>query len=175
MRKVPWLGYAHPTQALSWVSMRRIGEDSAVRKGRSTSRSVASLLVVWLTMVAIVIYQMPAFAWAVQAMPVAASAVMSNVSAPCDVMGPTADENWTGTTAMLDAGMPCCKTSSSDAGMGGDHACPLMGGCFSMCVSIVPPVTSVQMIERVAERLGFVDDAGVHFSVPPLQRPPKLL
>lgn len=175
MRKVPWLGYARPTQALSWVSMRRIGEDTAVRKGRSTSRSVASLLVVWLTMVAIVIYQMPAFAGAAQAMPMAASASVSDVGAPCDAMGPATDESKTGTAAMPDAGMPCCKTSSSDAGMGGDHACPLMGGCFSMCVSIAPPVTRVQAIEQVAERLGFVDDAGVHFSVPPLQRPPKLL
>ncbi|MDR6775604.1 hypothetical protein [Azospirillum sp. BE72] len=157
--------------------MRRFGAGTAGRKGRSAGRSVASLLVVWVTMVALVIYQMPAFAGAAQAMPMpmAASAAMAEVGAPCDGMGQTTDQGMAGIAAAPDRGMPCCDTSSPDTGMSVDHSCPLMGGCFSMCASIAPLVSGVLVTERVAEHVLPFDDVGTPHSISPLRRPPKHL
>jgi hypothetical protein len=148
--------------------MRRFAAGSAGRKGRP----VASLLLAWVTIVALVIYQMPAFTGTVQAMPMPASAAVSDAMDPCDETNPATDASMAGTTAMPHAGMPCCGTSSPDSKKGNDHACPLMGGCFSMCVSITPMAAGVQVTERVAEHLCFVDDVGIPFAMPPPHRPP---
>jgi hypothetical protein len=157
--------------------MRRFGAGTAGRKGRSVGWSVASLLVVWVTMVALVIYQMPAFAGAAQAMPMpmSASTAASNVGAPCDGMGQATDQSMASTTAIPEAGMPCCDTATPDTRKSGDHSCPLMGGCFSMCASIAPMVAGIQVLERVAEHVPPFDDVGTSHLIPPLQRPPKHL
>jgi len=151
--------------------MRRFGAGTAGRKGRWAGRPVASLLVAWVTMIALVIYQMPAFAGAAQAMPVPASSAALDVAAPCDDMGQTTDQSMAGASAMPDTGMPCCATTPGSQ-KSGDHACPLMGGCFSMCVSITPLAARVQVTERATEHLRFVDDVGVPHAIPPPHRPP---
>ena len=151
--------------------MQCFGAGNAGRKGRS----VAFLLVAWVTMVALVIYQMPVFAGVAQAMPMSASTVALDVTAPCDDMGQATDESMAGTTAMPDAGMPCCDTATPYTQKRGDHSCPLMGGCFSMCASITPVVAGVQKAERVTEHTNVFDDVGTARLVPPLQRPPKHL
>jgi hypothetical protein len=155
--------------------MRRLGAGAADRKGRSTGRSVASLLVAWVTMVALVIYQMPVFTGAAQAMPLSASAAAVDVTVPCDAMEQAADQSMAGTSAISDAGMPCCATATPGDQKSGNHACPLMGGCFSMCVSITPMAAEVQGIERVAEHTLSFDEVGTPHAIPPLQRPPKPL
>ena len=147
--------------------MRRFGAGTAGRKGRWAGRPVASLLVAWVTMIALVIYQMPAFTGAAQAMPMSASTAALDDAAPCDDMGQATDQS-------MDAGMPCCATTPGSQ-MPGDHACPLMGGCFSMCVSITPLAAEVQGIERVAEHTLSFDEVGTPHAIPPLQRPPKHL
>ena len=139
-----------------WISMRPLGPGTAGRKGRSASRSVASLFAVWFTMIASIIYQMPALAGAAQAMPMSASAVVSDIVAPCNNMGQA-------------------ESTSIDSGEVSDHSCPLMGGCFSMCASITPKVAGFRVTERLTERLGLIDDVGIRHSVRPLQRPPKYL
>lgn len=158
-----------------WISMRPLGPGTAGRKGRSASRSVASLFAVWFTMIASIIYQMPALAGAAQAMPMSASAVVSDIVAPCNNMGQAESTGIARTSAMPDALMPCCDMSPLDSGEVSDHSCPLMGGCFSMCASITPKVAGFRVTERLTERLGLVDDVGIRHSVPPLQRPPKYL
>jgi hypothetical protein len=154
--------------------MRRFGAGTMGRIGRRAGRPVASLLIAWVTMVALVIYQMPAFAGAAQAMPMAASTVALDGAAPCDDMGQATDQSMAGTSAMPDTGMPCCATTPGSQ-TPGDHACPLMGGCFSMCVSITPLAAEVQGIERVAEHTLSFDEVGTPHAIPPLQRPPKHL
>jgi hypothetical protein len=154
--------------------MRRFGAGTVGRKGRSTSRSVASLLVAWVTMVALVIYQMPAFAGTAQAMPMSASTAALDVAAPCDDMGQATDQGMAVAPAMPDTAMPCCATTP-DSQTRGDHACPLMGGCFSMCASITPLAAAVQVVARVAEHTLSFDEVGTPHAIPPLQRPPKHL
>jgi hypothetical protein len=154
--------------------MRRFGAGTMGRKGRRAGRPVASLLVAWVTMVALVIYQMPAFTGAAQAMPMSASTAALDVAAPCDDMGQATDRSLAPAPAMPDTGMPCCATTP-DSQTPGDHACPLMGGCFSMCVSITPLAAEVQGIERVAEHTLSFDEVGTPHAIPPLQRPPKHL
>ena len=151
--------------------MRRFGAGTAGRKGRWAGRPVASLLVAWVTMIALVIYQMPAFAGAAQAMSMPASSAALDVAAPCDDMGQTTVESMAGASAMPDTGMPCCATTPGSQ-KSGDHACPLMGGCFSMCVSITPLAVEVQGVERVAEHTLSFDEAGTPHAIPPPHRPP---
>jgi hypothetical protein len=157
--------------------MRRFGAGTMGRKGRRAGRPVASLLIAWVTMVALVIYQMPAFTGAAQAMPMpmSASAAALDVVAPCDDMGQATDQGRAGTSAMPDTGMPCCATTTPGSQTRGDHACPLMGGCFSMCASITPLAAEVQEVARVAEHTLFFDEVGTPHAIPPLQRPPKHL
>jgi hypothetical protein len=156
--------------------MRRFGAGTVGRIGGRAGRPVASLLIAWVTMVALVIYQMPAFTGAAQAMPMSASTAALDGAAPCDDIGhaTSPDQSLAGATAMPDAGMPCCATAPGSQTRG-DHACPLMGGCFSMCVSITPLATEVQGIERVAEHTLSFDEVGTPHAIPPLQRPPKHL
>ncbi|KAA0686141.1 MULTISPECIES: hypothetical protein [Azospirillum] len=155
----------------------RLYFDSGIsrRKGRSTDRSAASLLVFWVVMVALVIYQMPAFAGTSLAMPMPMAAMASAVeeAAPCDTTDHASDKNMPGMVALPDAGMPCCNTS--DAQGIDEDSCPLMGGCFSMCASTMPTATDVRAAGRVAEHLLFADKAQAPQSVPPLQRPPRHL
>lgn len=153
--------------------MRRFGVGIAGRKGRLANRPVASLLAAWITVIALVIYQMPAFPGAAQAMPMSPSTVALDVTAPCEDMGQATDESMA--TTMLDAAMPCCDTATPHPQKRGDHSCPLMGGCFSMCVSITPVEAGVHVAERVTEHTLFFDDVGTARLIPPLQRPPKHL
>jgi hypothetical protein len=157
--------------------MRRFGAGTMGRIGRRAGRPVASLLIAWVTMVALVIYQMPAFTGAAQAMPMSASTAALDGAAPCDDMGHATSPNQSmaGTSAMPDTGMPCCATTTPGSQTRGDHACPLMGGCFSMCASITPLAAEVQEVARVAEHTLFFDEVGTPHAIPPLQRPPKHL
>ena len=155
--------------------MRRLDAGAAGREGRSAGWSVASLLIAWVTMVALVIYQMPAFTGTAQAMPLSPSAMAEDITVPCDAIDQAAGQGMAGTSAMPDPGMPCCATAPPDDQKSGNHACPLMGGCFSMCVSITPMAAEVQGIERAAEHTLSFDEVGTPHAIPPLQRPPKHL
>jgi hypothetical protein len=132
------------------------------------------LLVAWITMVALVIYQMPALTGAAQAMPLSVSSESTaavDATVPCDAMDQAADQSIAGTAVLPDAGIPCCATPGDPKS--GNHTCPLMGGCYSMCVSITPMAAEVQEIARVAEHTLSFDEAGTPHAIPPLQRPPK--
>ena len=157
--------------------MRRFGPGTAGRKVRSANRSVMSLLVVWFTMAALVVYQMPALGGVAQAvpMPMPASAAVLDIEIPCNDMGQAVDTTKASASAVPHSATSCWDPSSLDSGEIIDHSCPLMGGCFSMCASITPRFASFRVAERLMEHLGFIDDIGAPHSVPPLQRPPKYL
>ena len=91
--------------------MRRFGAGTMSRKGRWAGRPVASLLIAWVTMVALVIYQMPAFTGAAQAMPMAASTAALDGAAPCADMGhaTSPDQSMAGTSAVPDARFGGCR------------------------------------------------------------------
>jgi hypothetical protein len=155
--------------------MRRLGAGAAGRKGGSAGRSIAFLLIAWVALIALVIYQMPAFTGSAQAMPLSPSAVVEDVAVPCAAMDQAAGQDMAGTSATPDSGMPCCATTTPDDQKSSTHTCPLMGGCFSMCVSITPMAAEVQEIDRIRESTLSFDEMGTPHAIPPLQRPPKHL
>src|SRR4051794_20804670 len=103
--------------------MRRFGAGGIGRKGRRGGRPVASLLVAWIPMIALVIYQMPAFTGAAQAMPMPASTAASDLMAPCDDMDQATDQDQSmaGMSAMPDTGMPCCAAAAPGTPKSGNH------------------------------------------------------
>lgn len=77
------------------------------------------LLIAWVALIALDIYQMPAFTGSAQAMPLSPSSVVEDVAAPCAAMDQAAGQDRAGTSATPDSRMPCCATTTP--GVNGDE------------------------------------------------------